>query len=115
VAFDVELVQVARDRIDRGWQKQGYGDWNLPNGDVCAVGALAYAAKMLRGNRYSDYEPAMMELARYSDYEPAMMELARFLPAGFTRIFEFNDHPDTTKQDVLDLFDKALADLGGLA
>ncbi|RDH76328.1 hypothetical protein DVS77_21475 [Mycolicibacterium moriokaense] len=41
--------------------------------------------------------------------------LAKYLPDSFDDIIPFNDHPETTLQDVLDLFDKALADLGGMA
>jgi hypothetical protein len=33
----------------------------------------------------------------------------------FGSVFEYNDDPGTTHQDILDLLDKTLADFGGLA
>lgn len=34
--------------------------------------------------------------------------------AYLRRLAAFNDHPSTSRQDVVDIFDKALAELGAL-
>lgn len=41
--------------------------------------------------------------------------LRGFLPDDASDVDAFNDAETTTDQDVLNLFDKALADLGGMA
>lgn len=34
--------------------------------------------------------------------------LSKFKPSGFNSLFDYNDHPDTTHADIMNLFDKAI-------
>lgn len=92
-----EILTNARDRINNGWCKGAYADGE---GNYCAMGALGEAAKMQSG-LLSD------------DYARAYTHLNGQLPAfGFSTqdqdVVDFNDDEMTTKQDVLDLFTKAI-------
>lgn len=101
----VTLIKNARDILSdpNQWIK---GEMLNENG-CCIIGALKTA------------DTSYFQVDRYE----AERELQCHLPGGaeaFMRgslvpLAQFNDDPETTHQDVLNLFDKALADLGGLA
>lgn len=97
-----QILQVARDRLDKGWHQGDLGDYHSDNGGVCAYGALIYARDTMNFNNIN----------LMADVIPI---LRRLLPQGQKSLPGFNDAETTTKEDVLNLFDKALADLGGLA
>jgi hypothetical protein len=84
---------------------------------VCALGALGVAAvegflelTEQHQEHANNREPRMVR---------ARLALEQHLPevGGHLELTvnEFNDDPETTDEDVLNLFDKTLADLGGLA
>lgn len=97
----IEVLRAARDRVltdESRWIK-GI-DWESVAPEdkrVCAVNAAA------RGQRV--FNESM--LIRDDVYDA----LHDALPAGFCTIPSFNDHPDTTFSDVIDLFDRAIKGL----
>jgi hypothetical protein len=99
-----EDVKAAREIVRTSWHKGGLYDGR---GNVCAIGAIRQG---ITG------KPTITlmspEFYRVLSAEEAVVAK---LPAGYGSIAEFNDAPSTTHQDVLNLFDKTLADLGGLA
>lgn len=71
------------------WMK---GD-NDPAGQRwCAMGALHYSA-------------AFEDVMKIRIIEAEMFEL---LPEGFDNVIAFNDHPDTTHEDILSLYDETI-------
>lgn len=89
-----ELLGEARDELAMGWTKGAYSH----NGSVCAVGAIERVA--LR----------TMDVVAAARAQAEVDRLAREI-YGDSRVQEFNDRYSTSKQDVLDLFDKAIIGL----
>lgn len=85
---DSEILWAARDRVARGWC-QNVGRDQL--GNVCAVGAL--------GDEIQDRFGVPNDVLRWD-----LIDHLRATLGG--PIVEFNDKPETTKQDVLNLFEK---------
>lgn len=78
-------------------------------GNYCALGALDRAANMSFGLTSDALCAAEDALAAHvPGREEYQARNKHPVPA-------YNDKPTTTLQDILDLFDKTLADLGGLA
>jgi hypothetical protein len=79
------------------------------DGKVCAIGAIAVATV----DGFMEISLASREIS-LGEQRPnrCLTALEAHLPDV---ISAFNDNSATTDQDVLDLFDKTLADLGGLA
>lgn len=92
-------LRAARALVERGWFK----GWLTDGQRVCAVGALNIAC---------NGSAAGIPLDDWERRDAAAALLRQHLTQ---EIAYFNDDPETTKQDVLNLFDKALADLGALA
>jgi hypothetical protein len=90
-------LKAARALIEKGWCKDALRLGNT----YCAIGALS---KVTEGDVY----------ACTSRGDAAYHAVRKMLPAGVD-IADFNNAPETTRQDVLNLFDKALAELGALA
>jgi hypothetical protein len=88
-----ELIGMARDRLEKGWCQYTFSD---SDGHVCAAAALGRAM------------PAG-QLAAYIHARDAVIRAAK--EQGFGSLIGFNDCPTTTKQDVLDLFDKVIISL----
>lgn len=101
----VDDLKAAREIVAQRWHKGGLEDGH---GNVCAVGALNLACMgMLR----VDNQPVPVYYAAYRALE-------RHIPTGFNglpSLPSYNDADGVTREDMLDLFDKALAELGGLA
>lgn len=97
-----ETLTRAKELInEKGWAKGAYQD---SDGCLCALGAVR-AASHPEGHVY--------ELSSLSDEQYELMwesasHLAKFVPILGALVHEFNDHPDVTKEDVLDLFDRAI-------
>lgn len=93
-----EILTNARGVVSNGWCQGAYYDGN---GSYCSIGALSKALQS---------SPQVLEGERYRE---AYMYLNNHLPAlGFDNgqdVVDFNDDPATTQQDVLNLFDKAIA------
>lgn len=90
------------------------------DGQVCARGAIGVALNPDFETKYLSEEktPIGTDAWTYTFITQRWYNvhhaIRRHLPDG-TWIEQFNDAPTTTDQDVLDLFDKTLAELGGLA
>lgn len=82
-----EALQKGRARVEAGWCKF---DYQGPNNTFCALGAIG-------SSDISDALPTV---------KGALHEA---LPCGHRLISSFNDDPETTKDDVLALFDRAIA------
>lgn len=89
----IEALEKARDIVNNGWCQGDYGDGH---GNYCAIGALAEATHW--GNRD-------MNRSAYHDGKEALLAL---VPLPFGSVALYNDAPDTTKQDILDLYDAAI-------
>ena len=81
----VQDLMKGRQRIVENWAK-GCG-LNSPSDGYCAVSAIDYDGSRSSAHRL----------------------LNRSLPEGQRSIHRYNDHPTTTKQDILDLYDRAIA------
>jgi hypothetical protein len=90
-----ELLAEARDELAQGWTQRAY---STASGNVCAVGAIERVAL-----RHMDVQAAAAAQAEIN-------RLTREV-YGEMRVQYFNDRVDTQKQDVLDLFDKAIIGL----
>ncbi len=101
----VEDLKTAKGHVANGWHQGSLSD---RNGNVCAMGAIALAV----GVELDLEDVGEVDWARHT---AAHMELRKHLPISFESVPDFNDDIETTHQDVLNLFDKALADLGGLS
>lgn len=110
-AAAVECIQDARKVLSdpKRWHK---GDFTNGEGAYCVRGAL------LPG------KPCSQPLVAAAVWAQEL--LVEHIPGDFVdvlireglikeRLAAFNDHPDTTHEDILNLLDKTLADLGGLA
>lgn len=93
-----EILQDARDRVANGWCQ---GRCRDQFGGVCAAIAV----------REAERHAAVMGTNQHhlSVYTALTQQLGEF--GYYDSIFQFNDHPATTKQDVLNLFDKAILSL----
>lgn len=80
-------------------------------GKVCLLGALTVAAVGKNFVKGDEYSPRPMRARRALE-----AKLAELHPLWADRpLFFYNDWYQTTDDDVLELIDKTLADLGGLA
>lgn len=90
-----ELLGEARDELYKGWTQ---GEYANHIGHVCAIGAIERVA--LRHQDIVAAAKAQQEVNR----------LAKEI-YGCSMVQSFNDRYNTGKQDVLDLFDKAIIGL----
>lgn len=96
-----DLRNAKRELLRRGWTQ---GILESGDGRVCAVGAINRATDSCKMDART--HAVQQQLTVYLDADCFKTELVP--------LAAFNDRPDTTMQDVVNLFDKALADLGGL-
>ena len=118
-------LKAARDELARRGRCRG--DLVRNNGSVCAVGAICVAIDENFEAAYRRWDKAGLEEAveiagawskttlspRVRAVKAALRE--HLLPEFNDYLQGFNDHERTTDEDVLNLFDKTLASLGGLA
>jgi hypothetical protein len=90
-----EFLGEARDELNKGWTQRAYQNGD---GEVCAIGAIERVAM-----RNLDTIQAAAEAQREIQSK-AQEVYGKYVQA-------FNDASTTSKQDVLDLFDKAIAGL----
>lgn len=107
----MELLRGARALIARGWCQHAYR-----NGDkYCALGALN-ACCVIAGSHYAAIHEAPAAGAPYFDPD-ALIQLEMGLTgekctvSDLRIITTFNDSPTTTQADVLQLYDRAIAQL----
>jgi hypothetical protein len=79
-------------------------------GRVCALGAIGVALD----SNFDKFSRSAQERARIHNHRfyRAEQALREFVPT--TSVDTYNDDPTTTDQDILDLYEKTLASLGGL-
>ncbi len=103
---DIDIIRTARNRIASGkwWKGSARNHEGGEEEKVCADTAL-YEATYNRGDVEAHKVVALVErfVPIKSDSDASLCPLAMF-----------NDHPSTTLSDVVDVFDKALAELRGL-
>lgn len=98
----IKDLKAAREVVSRGWHKGSESDGK---GNFCALAAVSIAT----GGSYD-------EITDHKRFQMVVDALLSRLGSKVKHdVAAFNDDPETTHQDVLNLFDKALADLGGLA
>lgn len=100
-----EVLGQARDIVANGWCK---GALNDHRGNHCALGAL-YAAEAK-----DVFEPSILSgdaRVAFGAISDIAEELGYTFDWGHGNIVAFNNAPETTHQDVLNLFDKAIAGL----
>lgn len=100
---ETEIIQGAREILSdpKRWHKGWFTDGQ---GAFCVRGALAHVA----GN------VAMTPLEPWVRLRDHLPEDFRHFAGGPDMLAAFNDHPDTTHQDIINLLDKTLADMGAL-
>ena|ERR1700754_2450039 len=103
----VEDLKATRDIVAERWCPKGMEDGE----NVCIMGALNTVT-------YGTVRPVVMphidtiEVRRMAAYQALMKHLDT---SRFDGIARFNDDDATQHRDVLNLIDKTLADLGGMA
>lgn len=101
-----ELLVGGRAEVEKGWCKK-----TLCNTaeEVCTIGGLLVAAGAERDERLISYAHIMCREV----YVQAIRLLTQLSPCldfnGNPSLLSFNNHPDTTKEDVLSWFDAAIA------
>ena len=99
-----DVLTQARRIVERGWTQGTYADGY---GNFCLRGAICLATgEMVEchyGVKYAEYRAGAVSLTR-----AAVDAVADYLPEGFNSITRWNDHPTTTRDDVLRIIDKAL-------
>jgi hypothetical protein len=82
---------------------------------VCTLGAIGVATTEGFAQMDLEEQAAAIFCDRRPKWAEAALRAHLFAGPYGGEVFLFNDDLKTTDQDVLDLFDKTLADLGGLA
>lgn len=86
----LDLLQAAKERLfTKGWMK---GSLGLPSGSNCLMGAVCYASKGFP--------------LTYPSIEHGAYDALEWTIGG--KIDEFNDHPDTSFDDVVDAIDRTI-------
>jgi hypothetical protein len=111
---EAEIIKEARDIVAGGaWTKGHMRRANADGGSsYCALGAL-HEASMLSIELRSKCIHMTERFA--PDVECAgLFNSDGFLLETLRPLSRFNDHPDTRLEDIVNIFDKALAELGAL-
>jgi len=95
----VEILRYARDVVLDSPEKWVQGEYHVPAKDrVCTVGALSTATMLAEPFRWPQFPLSVTKA-------PLLSVLRE---VGWDAIEDFNDDPDTTYEDVISLFDKAI-------
>ena len=98
-----EFLTAARDHIARGWIR---GSLSAPDG-VCLIGALDRTQRGLNVGNYDLYREGLtLVREKIAEQWPRVKTWHDGLPNPSA----FNDDCKRTRQDILDVFDKAIAD-----
>lgn len=95
---DIEIIKGAREILSdpANWRKDG----RVGEEGLCILNAMAKVAALEYWN-----DRALLAARKLVEVH---------LPEGENSAWAYNDNIHTTHQDILDLLDKTLADLGGL-
>jgi hypothetical protein len=104
-AEDLEILVDARARISdkNSWVKRRFHDGN----GYCLIGALSLACGSRGFNVTNQTERRLTQLLA-KQLEPSPSWGIRLLPARF-RLISYNDHPGTSHDDVMALFDRTIS------
>jgi hypothetical protein len=91
----IGLLTRALARLKKGWCQHALED---SDGNVCALGALNYAAT---GNA-NVWDPITVDSGAVSALDPTGSVFAS------AKVMRFNNAPETTQADVIDLFTRAI-------
>lgn len=104
------VLEQAKRTVQAGWCQ---GDYTDGYGNYCLKGAIGLAAGVLEdvGGRISYKSLALPDLRLdHVAYDLVIQHL----PEPFESIPTYNDHPATTKNDVLAILDKAISSCEGV-
>ncbi|PBA23482.1 hypothetical protein CKJ66_28340 [Mycobacterium avium] len=101
----IDILKGARDILSDPHRWHQGDTWRADRTGVCLRGACMLAAGLKH--------PLVVDTPETRTYYQALIELRE--RAGTANVEEFNDADSTVHADVLELVDKTLADLGGLA
>lgn len=87
----IEFMKSARQRVENGWHQGALHDGY---GNVCAVGALHEDINDMGASPFVRYGHELLNNAAFK--------------RGYISAAHFNDDPETTQQDVLDLYDEII-------
>lgn len=96
---EVEIIQGARELLSNP-KRWGKGSAYPTPRSYCVIGALSECNSSRRGS--------------YERLKAVVQLVERHIPTAEKLVSFYNDDPETTHQDILNLLDKTLADLGGL-
>lgn len=91
----VEILMKGRAKVDADWCQYKYGQ-SGPSQGYCALTALLGTWKS------GVFEP-------YKPFNTGFVVLTECLPPGNFSVIRYNDDPTTTKEDILALYDRAIA------
>lgn len=94
-----KIIETAFCLVESGWTQGDFRRVRDGRMCYCAVGAIYEASKRWQPNKYND----------------TLRAVERCVPSTYksctaNRVIDFNDDPQTTKEDVLNLFKKALTE-----
>jgi hypothetical protein len=105
----VQILQCARDLLEQGWCQRAF--YNADTHSFCIQGAIRFQCRQKALFNLQEYVRTESE----SKYMNAIGYVSRALhPNGSCEwyadyVFVWNDSPNRTKQEVLDVMDKAIA------
>jgi hypothetical protein len=100
---DAQVLRVARAKLAGGGWCKGFAHTGGADEKSCVLGAIWEAKSILRSASSVDHLVDDIARANFGHLDEKLRPAAAY-----------NDHPDTQLEDVLALFDKALAELGAL-
>lgn len=95
----LKALKHGRAEVEKGWCKRDFYDLR---GNVCALGGLR---KMFP----DDLPMSLNSIPMITVYDKAAAALNKQLPRGWKGVASYNDHHATTKEDILALYDRAIA------
>jgi hypothetical protein len=105
-----DTIKTARGIIEKGWCKGTYTD---QEGNFCTYGAV-FQAEGVTWHTMTGIQGVYPVISPHAAVEANHYLRDLVQKMGYKDVPTFNDDPNTTHQDVLNFFDKALAELGAL-
>jgi hypothetical protein len=88
-----ELLEAGLAKVKKGWCQH---DWIKINGDVCALGAIGY--------RYDSLDSDIIRRTA----RDVLLTLIQEKRPGYFQVGDWNDAKTRTKQDVIELYERAV-------
>lgn len=103
-----EFLQASRDRVEAGWCQNHYEDFR---GNVCTSGAMKVQARADSGSFYAHLQGRIVLASKIEEEYPEGI-WTQIAPCGEgVSIPIWNDMEGRTKQEVLNMYDKAILTL----